>query len=162
MDEKNLQQVMREQYEMRFGPGSWERVQEKNRLREEEYRRQEEIRLQRLAEEENRRKLWLQYQEERGRKEYLYYHSKEVFMKEKEGFCFDRSGTIPSQALYDLYDKWCTKQGIFPETPRAFLGWLKADDAIFCICPCQNISTPDGRRVRGFRGIRLAEEAEQA
>lgn len=160
MDEKDMEQQMRERYEMQFGPGSWERVQEKNRLREEEYRRQEEIRLQRLAEEENRRKLWLQYQEERGRKEYLYYHSKEVFMKEKEGFCFDRSGTISSQTLYDLYDRWCTKQGIFPETPRVFLGWLKEDGANFRIRPCQNIPTPDGRRVRGFRGIRLAEEAE--
>ena len=53
MDEKDMEQQMRERYEMQFGPGSWERVQEKNRLREEEYRRQEEIRLQQVAEEEN-------------------------------------------------------------------------------------------------------------
>ena len=86
--------------------------------------------------------------------------SLEEFMKEKPGFCFDPKGTIPSMVLYGLYETWCTDQNILPEAPRVLLGWLKEDGYTFSIRPCQNLITGVGRRVRGFRGIRLKTEED--
>lgn len=158
MNETALQEQMRAHYERMHGPGSWEKMRERNRQREEESRRWEEERQRLMAEREAQIQWQKEHKEELRRRQYLYTHSMEVFLKEKEGICFDRSGTITSQELYDIYDRWCTKQDIFPEAPRIFWGWLKESGAEYCIRPCQNLPTPDGRRVRGFRGIRPAPE----
>ena len=149
-------QITREHFERMFGPGSWERMKENQRQRDEQMRKWEEERQRIRAREEEARK----YREEMRRREYLHAHSMEEFMKEKPGFCFDPKGTIPSMVLYGLYETWCTDQNILPEAPRVLLGWLKEDGYTFSIRPCQNLITGDGRRVRGFRGIRLKTEED--
>ena len=149
-------QPARERYERMYGPGSWERMLEDRRQRDAQMRKWEEERQRMHAQEEETRK----HREQLHRREYLHSHSMEIFMKEKPGFCFDPKGTIPSMVLYGLYEQWCTDQCIFPESPRVLLGWLKKDGYTLSIRPCQNLITGDGRRVRGFRGIRLKKEGE--
>lgn len=161
MYHEELMARRRAAYDEINGPGSWDRMMDERMKREAEViRREEEERKRILEEREKQRIAWEKYQEEQQRRMYLYDHTMEVFLKEKQGFCFDRSGTIASQELYDIYDRWCAKQKVFPETPRIFLGWLKRNGAELCIRPCQNLLTPDGRRVRGFRGIRAAQEED--
>ena len=83
-----------------------------------------------------------------------------VFLEEKKGFCFDPQGMISSQELYDIYSSWCSAEGAAPMGIRALSWRLKHN----CGCyPVLEITlTRNGRRCRGFRGIRAMAVTDNA
>lgn len=100
-----------------------------------------------MAEEEARAK---------ARREYLRMQnfSIEMFMKSEGYFCFDEEGCLSSQAIYDLYRRWCRDKGVMPEPPRTLWLHLKEHTLKYHLAYSMNIPTENGRHVRGFRGIR--------
>lgn len=125
-----------------------------------EEKRQSEERQKRYEEEERERKLRLEKEktewERRRRREEIHTDSISVFLKEEEGFCFDLSACISSRELYVLYCTWCHKERVVPESVRALSWRLKHSKE--CYPVRETILTRDGRRCRGFRGIRAVTQ----
>lgn len=110
---------------------------------EERKRQREELRRQR----EEQARIIRQFQ-------LLMDHSMEIYMEETKDLLYDPVGTITSQEIYGLYSLWCREKGITPESSRKFLMFLKERASQYRIIPINGLSTGNGRRVRGFRGIR--------
>lgn len=81
-------------------------------------------------------------------------HSISLFLKTEGYFCFDPEGRITSRELYSLYSRWCREQGILPKASRTFLGYLKEHSVEYRVTSLNSVPSENGKRVRGFRGIR--------
>lgn len=127
--------------------------EEKENLRhqwaEEEARQRE---LQRLREEERSRA-----EAARQRRLALIYDNARQFLK--EGLLVsDPDGTISSQELYRVYREWCIREGLPIKPPREFWLNIKSAGPAHGISPSGSLKTPEGKRCRGFRGIRVPGE----
>lgn len=57
-------------------------------------------------------------------------------------------------SLYEAYLLWCSENAEKPVSMRSFSGYLKQNSAKYRITPSNNIQNRDGRKVRGFLGIK--------
>ena len=133
-----------------------EDYEKKTREYEEQKRKMEQLRRQR----EEQAQIIRQYQ-------LLMDHSMEIYMEETRDLVYDPEGTITSREIYGLYSLWCREKGITAESSRKFLMFLKERSSQYRIRPINGLSTEEGKRVRGFRGIRadlsiLTKEPESA
>ena len=61
---------------------------------------------------------------------------------------------ISSRQLYSIYEQWCTDNAMKPLSQRSFWLFLSENQDTYNLEATNNIRLPDGKRVRGFRGIR--------
>ena len=80
----------------------------------------------------------------------------DIFLEEETGFTFDLSSCISSKELYAIYCTWCRSEEVVPEGLRA-LSW-RLKHSTKCYPVRETILTRDGRRCRGFLGIRAATD----
>ena len=124
----------------------WE--EEMRRIKEERRRWAEEVARQQREEEARRHLLMLQQ------------HSREIFFQEPEDICFDLDGSISSARLYAIYRHWCREKGVLEQTERAFSLFVRKNAASYRLVYSMNIPTPEGKHVRGYRGIREKQDGE--
>ena len=123
-------------------------------LEEAEQRWQQKLLLQAQREEEMKKSSQL-YQARLAR-EQRERESIQHFMEESDAFCFDPTGKIPIQVLYDLYSRWCEEQFFTPKALRTFSGYLKQNAADYHIIPTN--FRWEGKHIRGLRGMRLIQK----
>jgi len=119
----------------------WE-IEEKARKEYWQYQRQQEA----LRQEELNRQRQL---------EWKISHSMELFMEKPDLCVYDPAGSISSGALYNCYRQWCLGEEIPCQPPRAFYLHVKKNASKYRLVYTGSIQSRDGRRVRGFYGIRL-------
>ena len=61
---------------------------------------------------------------------------------------------ISSRQLYSIYEQWCTDNAMKPLSQRSFWLFLSENQDTYNLEATNNIRLPDGKRVRGFWGIR--------
>ena len=61
---------------------------------------------------------------------------------------------ISSRQLYSIYEQWCTDNALKPLSQRSFWLFLSENQDTYNLEATNNIRLPDGKRVRGFWGIR--------
>ena len=61
---------------------------------------------------------------------------------------------ISSRQLYSVYEQWCTDNAMKPLSQRSFWLFLSENQDTYNLEATNNIRLPDGKRVRGFWGIR--------
>lgn len=66
----------------------------------------------------------------------------------------DSCGSIPSRKLYELYCQWCHDNALSPLPSRTFISAVTRQAPALGIRYDTNIDDGNGRRVRGFTGIR--------
>lgn len=74
--------------------------------------------------------------------------SSEGFIEYKEGSC------ITSKELYEVYVYWCDENALVPMKMKSFLDVIAEQSSKFPIERSNNIKNPDGKRVRGYIGIK--------
>ena len=81
-----------------------------------------------------------------------------LFLDTKGLYSYDPDGCISSRHLYEIYRSWCIQENIPISTPRTF--WLRMKEYApeYAMTYC-TITGQDGKRYRGFRGIRPLEDA---
>ena len=78
-----------------------------------------------------------------------------AFLEEETGFVFDLYSSISSQELYAIYCSWCREAEVVPEGLRALCWRLKHSKDY----PVREMMiTREGRRCRGFAGIRAVTD----
>ena len=140
-----------------------EYLKEQERLWQEEMRRMEEKQRRREEEEARRQQEEARRQQEEAQRHRLLMlqeHSRELFFQEPEDICFDPDGSISSARLYAIYRHWCREKGIVEQTERTFSLFVKKNAASYRLVYSMNIPTPDGKHIRGYRGIREKQEGE--
>ena len=70
---------------------------------------------------------------------------------------FDPEGTLTSRRLYSLYTDWCEDNMLPPLSARSFVVSLNQSAQDYGLHYSNGISAGNGRRVRGFSGIRGCE-----
>jgi len=78
-----------------------------------------------------------------------------LFMESQDYIRLDGESTVSSRELFSVYCMWCDENGFTPMKPRSFSDYLSSNAARFGIEHMNNIYNSDGRRVWGFKGIRL-------
>lgn len=63
--------------------------------------------------------------------------------------------TATSKELYAVYCLWCEDNAIKPFASNTVSHYLKVNGAPYNIAETNNLSNAEGRRVRGFEGIRV-------
>ena len=76
------------------------------------------------------------------------------FMGSDGYFRYDSSGSSSSRKLYELYRDWCEDNSCAPYSATTFWSYLSKNAADFQLTYSHNIPIGNGRRVRGFHGIR--------
>ena len=61
---------------------------------------------------------------------------------------------ISSKQLYSIYEQWCSDNALKPLSQRSFCLFLSENQLTYNLEATNNIRLPDGKRVRGFWGIR--------
>jgi hypothetical protein len=124
----------------------WMKIEmEQNKIRQKEWEEQHRREQEEL---ERRVKHWAQQR----RLEEIQEDSVGFFLKEESGFTYDLSSSISSRELYEIYCTWCRKERVVPEGLRALSWRLKHRKTFYPVR--ETILTRDGRRCRGFAGIR--------
>lgn len=67
----------------------------------------------------------------------------------------DPQGEASSRALYQCYCQWCAENSVFTLPARSFSDSFARHAQKAGFLYCNNIRSPEGRRVWGYRGIRL-------
>ena len=122
--------------------------EQQRRYREEQQKREAMMEAQRQQEEARRQHAWLME------------HSMEIFFQNQEKICLDPEGSIPSRRLYECYRCWCREQKILEERERTFALFVKKNAVRYNLVYSMNLPGPDGKHVRGYRGIREKREAQ--
>ena len=78
-----------------------------------------------------------------------------VFMTATEYISFGSGKSTTSLRLYQGYQMWCRDNADKPVSMRSFGSFLKQNASLYGIKADNNILNPDGKRVRGFHGIRV-------
>ncbi len=81
-----------------------------------------------------------------------------IFLKEASSLCRDRCGAIPSRRLYELYTQWCMEENLLLVSSRSFFVWMKAHEGEDGIHYTGYVTDSQGKRTRGYRGIRESME----
>lgn len=76
------------------------------------------------------------------------------FMESEHDFKFDAAGQIHSQELYWAYESWCRLNNLDYLSRKTFTGYLKSHAEDYCITHTENAVNEQGKRARGFIGIR--------
>lgn len=81
------------------------------------------------------------------------HHNPLLFLQTEGLYQYDPDGYISSQELYQIYRDWCIQEKLPISTPRSF--WLRIKEYApeYAMTYC-TITGKDGKRCRGFRGIR--------
>ena len=88
-------------------------------------------------------------------------HTLELFLETPVGCDYHPSGRITSQELYEHYRNWCQQEQLPCHPPRAFFLYVKKHAPHYCLVYSGNIPDRDGKRCRGFYGIRPLLSGEQ-
>ena len=78
-----------------------------------------------------------------------------VFMTATEYISLGPGKSTTTLRLYQGYQMWCRDNADKPVSMRSFAGFLKQNATSYGIKADNNILNPDGKRVRGFHGIRV-------
>ena len=76
------------------------------------------------------------------------------FLRSEGYFRFEREAECSCRNLYSAYRDWCEDNILFPLASKTFVSWLIQNQKDYPIAYTNNCHGGDGRRVRGFRGIR--------
>lgn len=76
-----------------------------------------------------------------------------AFMESDGYFKRDPQGNITSKDFYALYVDWCEDNNEKPRTDNSFKQHVNTHAKALRVERSENIRTPDGRRVRGYKGI---------
>lgn len=76
------------------------------------------------------------------------------FMESEHNFKFDAAGQIHSQELYWAYESWCRLNNLDYLSRKTFTGYLKSHAEDYCITYTENAVNEQGKRARGFIGIK--------
>lgn len=68
---------------------------------------------------------------------------------------FDPESSVTSRQLYESYQSWCSDNALRPISSGSFWGYLGQNCETYGFSACKNVPVGNGKRVRGFRGIRL-------
>ena len=77
------------------------------------------------------------------------------FMKSKGYFRFDSEGAATSRALYRVYKDWCEDNAMTAMSSTSFSQYLSQNQAALGLTYSNNIPIGNGRRARGYQGIRI-------
>ncbi len=83
------------------------------------------------------------------------------FLTSQGYIVMDRQGTATSKELYSAYLDWCNDNMCQSLSMCKFSTLMKMDAQFYSLQYDNNIVTSNGKRVRGFRGIRLCKMDEQ-
>lgn len=78
-----------------------------------------------------------------------------MFMESNDYIRFDPDGMASAKDLYEVYCTWCIENSYHPLRQRSFSDYLSASAEKYGIEHTNNIYNTGGRRVRGYKGIRL-------
>lgn len=78
----------------------------------------------------------------------------EEFMRSEGYFRFDPEGKIASRSFYSVYEDWCEDNLLRPLSQRSFCSYLAQNAERYQIQQTTHVPVGNGRRVRGFFGIR--------
>ena len=77
------------------------------------------------------------------------------FMNSEGYFRFDDQGTASSRALYGVYRDWCEDNAVTPMSSGSLIQYLNQNQSRFGLIYSTNIPIGNGRRARGYQGIRI-------
>ena len=77
------------------------------------------------------------------------------FMNSEGYFRFDSQGTASSRALYGVYKDWCDDNAVTPMSSTSLAQYLNQNQSRFGLIYSTNIPIGNGRRARGYQGIRI-------
>ena len=77
------------------------------------------------------------------------------FMRSEGYFRFDPLGTITSRALYCIYRDWCDDNAMTPMASNSLIAYINQNQQALGLTYSTNIPIGNGRRARGYKGIRL-------
>lgn len=105
---------------------------------------------------------WLNREMGRLGKRQLYRqkNSRELFMNSKGYIIHDPDGVISCQSLYEQYCIWCREHAVTPHSVRGLTLVVKHNMLEYRLVPTQNIPSPKGTHIRGYRGLRLWQETD--
>lgn len=78
-----------------------------------------------------------------------------LFMQAGDYVRADPSSQVTSKDLYAAYCLWCEENSVLPLRARSFSEYLMTNASDYGIEHVNNVCNAQGRRVRGFRGIRI-------
>jgi len=78
-----------------------------------------------------------------------------LFMEAEDYIELGSAYSVSSKELYAVYVRWCDENGYDAMKARTFSDFLVANQAQYGIEHTNDIYNVDGRRVRGFKGIRI-------
>lgn len=78
-----------------------------------------------------------------------------MFLESEDYIQFDSACAVTSKELMAVYAVWCDDNGFAPLKARTVSDFLIANISKYHIEHTNNIHSVDGRRVWGFKGIRL-------
>ena len=78
-----------------------------------------------------------------------------MFLESEDYIQFDAAGSVTSKELMAVYDVWCDDNGFTPLKARTVSDYLVANATKYGIEHTNNVYSVDGRRVWGFKGIKL-------
>ena len=86
-----------------------------------------------------------------------------LFLETPGLYAYDPMGKISSTQLYEIYSNWCLQEEIPIQPLRAFCLYVKKHASHYRLVYAGHIPDGNGKRVRGFQGIRqlLPEEFPQ-
>jgi len=79
------------------------------------------------------------------------------FLEETPGFVYDPAGKLSSQELYALYEAWCQQEKLLVKPRREVFLYVKKHAARYQLTHSTHIPVADGKRVRGFLGLRRTD-----
>jgi len=82
-----------------------------------------------------------------------------MFLASEDYIQFDSACAATSKKLMIVYGIWCDDNGLTPLKARTVSDFLIANISKYHIEHTNNIHSVDGRRVWGFKGIRLMIDA---
>lgn len=76
------------------------------------------------------------------------------FMESGHDFCFDENRQAHTREIYWAYESWCCLNGLEPLKQKTFTKFLRDNAKKYNIRYTENALNFDGKRARGFKGIR--------
>ena len=80
------------------------------------------------------------------------------FMRSEGYIMLKADDEVSSRQLYAVYEMWCEDNALKPLSSRSFSLFLMENQDTYNLESTNNVHLPDGKRVRGFMGIRLLQK----
>ena len=78
-----------------------------------------------------------------------------MFMEAEDYILHEADAAVTSRDLYGVYCLWCEENGVQPVKSRSFSDFLTVNGKKYGIEHINTVRNKDGRRVWGFKGIRI-------